>query len=105
MRLFILFQEMTSVIEENEEMEAEGSYTLCNHVSSPLAVMVPPPQSFYDGSVVSKRCHINDNFQKLCVDSGTSSRDQSKIICSFKHNHIIPQKVYIYHSFLLLFAL
>lgn len=97
--VFEINSEMSSVIEENEEMETGGTYTVCNHSSTPLTIVVPPPQSFYDNSIGTKRIHIKEDLQNLSVDSGTSSQNQSKILCSFKHNHIIPQKVWINDSF------
>ncbi|CAG2165676.1 unnamed protein product, partial [Oppiella nova] len=89
-------KKMTSVIEENEDlMESEGSFSVCNHSSTPLTILVPPPpQCFYDGTLPSKRCQITDtHMQDLAVTSqGPSTTNQSKMLYSFKHNHIIPQK-------------
>ncbi|XP_054168583.1 synaptogenesis protein syg-2-like [Oppia nitens] len=86
-------REITSVLEENEDMEREGSFSVSNHSSTPLTLYVPPPpHCFTDGPISTKRCQLMTDMQDLSVNSGLSTRDQSNILYSFKHNHIIPQK-------------
>ncbi len=90
-----VFLEITSVLEENEESETEGSLSVCNKTSMPLAIIVPPPKCFYDGCITN-HCQQNDEIVDLSSNFPTSSRDESKMISSFKHNHIISSKVIKY---------
>lgn len=86
---------MASVIEENEdyeESETEGSLSVCNKTSMPLAIIVPPPECFYEGCIAN-HCQRNDEIVDLSSNYATSSRDQSRLIRSFKHNHIISSQV------------